>query len=558
MSGFENLLTKVTQLQRGFVIVRNDRAAISNLSDPPEFRWLINQTREEFTDFLLKTKGLKFRNYSLSENSEVYVIGDHHNTKEEAVALFSLFSFSGLEPDYQKISAITGVKINEIIVVNESHKSIKSRHSGLTISQLDKSYKKQDLRSQLASIKVKTRKRFTVKPWATITASIALAIVFGTMASSMTSDIQYAEAHLQQADKLLEQGEYGKAIEHYDKVLQIDPNNLRAQQGKILAQTAQEKDPLNLRAQSINELLLNGEKFSIDRQFGKAVIHYREVVNRDPDHVIGLTGLGYAQYNVGQYNDAIKQFNYAVELSQNDINSLNGLGLAYTKINQYEQALKYLNRSIKLDENNVNTLNAFGLFHTKFFEYLLAERYFLASFELENAKIETLNGLATVYYREQNYEDAIALFEQVLDIDDDHRDALFGLGLLHVANGNPDLGQTLFDRVDDIDQNSVESVILEANDLIISGQSTTAISLLNNLLQKDPNNIDALTAKGNAFMTFDPTLALLTFNEVTEKDPIYTNGYVGKINALVVLFRFDEASTVLSELIEIDPDHHLI
>lgn len=551
MSRYEELIQQVTTVSRGFIIVNKRSIFFSDLLNNRELKK--NVDGDEFLDSMLKSNGLRFRQYPLSSNSDIFVIGNHLHTNAEVNALISLFIFAGLKINLNQISAIVGIEIEKNVC--SEYGNIAPRLSSVkNYFKLNKYGKNENIASRPIT-KNKTLKIKKIKPWATIAASVALAIIFGTMTTFMTSNIQQAEALLQQAEELLLIGDYQNALDLYDHVLQIDPNNEQAKKGKILAQFAQEQDPLNLRIQTVPELMENGENFSKQRQFGKAAVHYREVLIRTPDHLQALTGLGYAQYNMGDYWNSIQNFDLALEIKENDINSLNGLGLAYTKLGQYPEALAYLDKSIELDDENTNTLNAFGLFHTKFFEYLLAEQYFLLSLQLDEEKIETISGLAYVYYRDRQHEGAIGLFEEILKMSPSHRDALFGLGLAHVANGNVLAGQEFLDRVNMIDQNSIESVIIEVNDLILSDQSDMAIILIDNLLENDQNNVEAWVAKGNAHLGTDPSLALKSFNNALAIDPVYENAYVGKTYALIELSMYSDAKKILSDLTILNPEN---
>ena len=552
---FQNLDAKIREMQCGFVIVGNNRqASVSNLKGRPEHKMLPTKTKEEFSDYLLDVQEVTFRHYDLNDKYDLFVIGNHNHTNEEAMSLLHLFRFANLKPDYRMISAVTGVRFTKTIA-KELENAFTHNSSSDQTPDLENSINKQNIGLDLFS-RNNIRKFKTIKPWSTIAASIILAIVFGTM-TTITTDMQQVEAILlQEAQEYLGKGDYVNAIETFEQILQIDPNNAQAIHGKELALEAQIRDPLNVKMQDLQKLLTNGENFSIKRQFGNAIIHYQEVVNRYPNHVKGLTGLGYAQYNVGEFDSSLKNFKHATSIKPNNINSLNGLGLTHTKMGNYYDALHYLKKSIELDQNNTNTLNAFGIFHVRFFEYEPAKESFSYSLELDPEKLETLNGLATVHYREQNYEMAINLFNHIVEKDENHRDALFGLGISYIANGNSSEGQKFLDHVESIDENTVESVIIEANSLMNSGQSNTAILLLDNLLARNPDNIEVLTAYGNALLLKEDSFSALSiFNKVLNIDPVYTNAIIGKINALIDLSRFEEAQNILSLLTQIDPEN---
>ena len=543
MKEFENLETQVKRMRQGFVIINNKSAAISNLKDPYERRTLGNENVNEFVDHLLDVKGLNFEHYGLGPNLDVIVVGEQRHVLSEAMDLLSLFTFSYLKPNYEMISAIVGIEFD---------KNMAERYQLELTSQPTK---KQELSSHLDLVKNRIKKVNAAKSWSTIAASVVLCIVFSTMTMSLISDGQEVEAYIQCGQESLEQGNYSNALECYDAALLIDPDNKLAQEGKNKTIEAQERDPLNVRIQTIDELLENGERYSINREFGKASIHYSEVIVRQPNHVQALVGLGYAEYNMALYVDALERYEHALELDSKNVNALNGLALTHTKMKEYFMALKYLEISISIDDENTNTLNAYGIFHLQFFEYAPAEEFFLRSLEIEDKKTETLVGLATIYYRTQQFDKALEFFNLVLELKENHRDALFGLAIAHVAKGDENVGQTFLDMVEIIDKNSIESVIIEANSLTESNQPSIAIKLLDNILKYNPDNVEALTSKGNALLFISPEDALSTFEQVLKIDPVYVNGLVGKINALIEMSNKIEAEQSLTLLTKIDPEN---
>ena len=123
-----DLFAMIAEMQRGFVISKNGKVIISNLQGTVQYHEL-DQTVEEFTDSLLEIKGLNFRSYSIPDNADIFVIGNHYKTDEEAEILFSLLSMYYQKPDCQQISAIVGVKFDKTVAKDHKKAIKKSTYS---------------------------------------------------------------------------------------------------------------------------------------------------------------------------------------------------------------------------------------------------------------------------------------------------------------------------------------------------------------------------------------------------------------------------------------------
>jgi len=104
--------------------------------------------------------------------------------------------------------------------------------------------------------------------------------------------------------------------------------------------------------------------------------------------------------------------------------------------------------------------------------------------------------------------------------------------------------------------NEIELNLSKAGDAINNKQYQDAIDYLDNVLEQDPNHIEALRNKGAILAILEKyDEALVQFDKVLEIDPKHVLALYNKGRTLAHLEKFDEALLNLDKVIIQDPDH---
>jgi tetratricopeptide (TPR) repeat protein len=135
----------------------------------------------------------------------------------------------------------------------------------------------------------------------------------------LESLIEYFEL----AEELMEEEDFEKAIEFYDKVLEIDETDIDA---------------------------LNGKATALDNlgQHEQAIELYDKVLEIDETDIDALNGKATALDNLGQHEQAIELYDKVLEIDQTDIDALNGRALALEGLGRLEEAISNLEKIVEL------------------------------------------------------------------------------------------------------------------------------------------------------------------------------------------------------------------
>lgn len=109
---------------------------------------------------------------------------------------------------------------------------------------------------------------------------------------------------------------------------------------------------------AVSDHFEKGNEFSRAGDFAKAVEEYQKALDIEPEDVDTMTNLGVAFYNLGQLNEAVEQYLNAVELAPNDADIHSNLAAAYVQLHQLsgestelDQALAEYQKAIELNPN---------------------------------------------------------------------------------------------------------------------------------------------------------------------------------------------------------------
>jgi tetratricopeptide (TPR) repeat protein len=126
-----------------------------------------------------------------------------------------------------------------------------------------------------------------------------------------------------------------------------------------------------------------GISYSQFDQHDKAIEFYNKSLELDPNNKYSLNNKGFTLNTLNKYHDAITLFDKAIELDNTFAFSYNNRGLAKIKIGKVEEGLEEINYSIKLDDSNSYSYRNLGIYHLDKGEYSKALELLIKAKELD-------------------------------------------------------------------------------------------------------------------------------------------------------------------------------
>ncbi|UCG30656.1 MAG: tetratricopeptide repeat protein [candidate division WOR-3 bacterium] len=159
--------------------------------------------------------------------------------------------------------------------------------------------------------------------------------------------------------------------------------------------------------------------------------------------------IGFEYYKQGNYDEAIKNFNMAIEgwpqfyaayialakafrakndiaatqhqyekakaLDPKDPRSYEGLGALYTELTRFGDAIGEYESGLRIDATNVNLLNGLGYVYTKMGSYDTALEYYNRSLEYEPENLTTMFAIADIFIETNEPRKATAYLEAIIE-----------------------------------------------------------------------------------------------------------------------------------------------
>lgn len=156
-----------------------------------------------------------------------------------------------------------------------------------------------------------------------------------------------------------------------------------------------------LQAQTIEELMSQGQQLLERGAFNQAVTAFRAVVSREPDNFEAQFNLAFAYLNWGRNSNAITEFKRALQYQPSNSDIWSNLAIAYENMGNSEEAMGALYKAVQYNPSNIT------------------------------ARIN----LAAMYHNANHFKKAIAQYKEVIAMDGSNEEALTNLAKCLVSVG---------------------------------------------------------------------------------------------------------------------------
>ena len=413
-----------------------------------------------------------------------------------------------------------------------------------------------------------------------------------------------------QGQQQLESNKAQVALESFQKVIDIKPENLQAWngQGDALYQLERYEDALSayeqalkLKSNDLDALNGKGQVLNQIQRPQEALEIFQGIIDRKPRNAQAWKGRGDALYRLERYRTALAAYNKSIQLKSNNFETWNRKGRALYKLQRYPEALEVQEKALKIEPNNAEALSDKGIALIGLQKYEEALVAFNKAQEIKplDPRFWQNKGLALQYlgraqealnvYQEalvsydetlnakpnnatswvdrgyvltklQRYEEALASYEKAIEIKPDFYlawlskgNVLFPLGRYHEA-------MEAFDKALEIRPQSYLTWHNRGS-LLIAGKKDfpEAIASFDQALKINPSFHHAWRDRGSAFSQLKRYQeAITSFDRALGIEPNDHRSWVGRGIALTALQRYNEARVAYNKAIDIQPKDPLV
>lgn len=157
------------------------------------------------------------------------------------------------------------------------------------------------------------------------------------------------------------------------------------------------------------------------------------------------------------------------------------------------------------------------------------------------------------FFEAGKFKEAVLEFRNAVALDEQWGEARYKLAEAHAATGNPEAALRQYVRAADLMPDSPAAQLKAATYLLIVGQYEDAKARAQQVLNKDPKNVEALIVLGNTLAGLrDLDGAITQLTEAVELDPSRSRSYTNLALIRVAQGRLDEARTAFEKAVDID------
>jgi tetratricopeptide (TPR) repeat protein len=241
-------------------------------------------------------------------------------------------------------------------------------------------------------------------------------------------------------------------------------------------------------------------------------------------------------------NLQIEYYSEAIELDPRDYHSYNNRGLAFEELGQYEEAMKDFNKAIDLDPQEAYAYNNRGIVYRKLGQFEAAFEDYNKTIELDPQYADTYYNRGYGYERLGQNEKAIRDYTKAIELDPQNAGNYYARGNCYRKLGQYETAIQNYNKSIALDSRYASAYLNRGGSYRLLGQYETAIEDLNKAISLDSKNTYAYFNRGMAYSKLDQyEVAIKDFNKAIELDPQYTRSYYNRGFAYHNLVQLEKA-----------------
>ncbi|GHU58495.1 hypothetical protein FACS1894133_3350 [Clostridia bacterium] len=239
-------------------------------------------------------------------------------------------------------------------------------------------------------------------------------------------------SHVKGGYNYYEKGDFDKAIEEYDKAIELKADYAEAYNG---------------RGMSYDEL----------GKYDKAIADYDKAIELDPDYSIAYNNRANTYINLEKYDKAKADCDKAIELKPDYAAAYCNRGIAYRKSGKYDKAIADYDKAIKLDPDYSIAYNNRANAYISLEKYDKAKADCDKAIELNPNISEAYNNRGYCYDEFGDYDKAIADYDKAIELDPDYSIAYNNRGYAYENLGNYDKAVADYKKAFELDSDNTKA-----------------------------------------------------------------------------------------------------
>ncbi|MEO0185631.1 MAG: tetratricopeptide repeat protein, partial [candidate division WOR-3 bacterium] len=277
-----------------------------------------------------------------------------------------------------------------------------------------------------------------------------------------------------------------------------------------------------------------------------SVTLWTDVLKRYPSSDLAYNNRGNAYNLLGQYDNAIADFNRAIEINPSLELSYFDRGTVYEHLGFYDKAISDFTNALNIQPDFVMGYVDRGAIYSKIGEYHKAYNDLKRALQLKPNLPEAHYNLGVLYFRMKNYNLAIESYHQALKLDPYFAVVYVSLADIYFIYGDYERAIENYTKSIKIDSLLADAYYNRAVTFAKLEHWDHALADYSKTIQLEPDYAEAYNNRGNIYFRFgEIENALKDYDRAIQLDPEYAQAYY---NRALVYQKIGDFEKVLQDL----------
>jgi len=228
---------------------------------------------------------------------------------------------------------------------------------------------------------------------------------------------------------------------------------------------------------------------------------WRTTIAGNPECWIAYNNLGVALLDMGRRDEAVADFERAVEIRHDHVEAHYNLGNALLQMGRVDDAIAHFQKALEFDPGFEKAHNNLGNALLQEGRVDEAVAHFNRALEINPGLADAQNNLGNAFAQVGRMGDAAAHYREALKIDPGYAEAFANLGAVSLKGGRADEAVGFLRSALAINPNSVRAVVNLGNAFLQMGRPDDAAAQYQRAIEIDPNSAEAHNNLGFVYLS---------------------------------------------------------
>ena len=299
-----------------------------------------------------------------------------------------------------------------------------------------------------------------------------------------------------------------------------------------------------------------GLVFMEEKNNDEAIKDFNKAIELKPDFANPYNNLGIVLTNAKRNEEAVKNFNKAIELKPDFSDAYNNRGFIFMNGKRNNEAINDFNNAIKLNPGNAEAYFNRGTLFIIEKRNDAAINDFNKAIELKPGYAEAYNSRGSFFVNVKRNEEAVQDFNKAIELKPDNAQSYYNRGVLFFNEKRNDEAMHDFSKAIGLKPDYAIAFNNRGVVFINENRNEEAINDFNKAIELKPDLADAYNNRGSVFAGEKRNNeAINDFNKATELRPDYLSAYNSKATLCFEEKRYEEAIGAYTRVIALKPDY---